>query len=73
MFCAPEILCKDVRNHFIRWCVLDPDAFILDMRANEVVTDVYVLGSIAVSSTTRECYGSYVVHIQERWRAVSHL
>ena len=67
MFRAHEILCKDVHDHFIRWCVLDPDAFILDMRANEVVTDVYVLGSIAVSSTAHECYSSYIVHIQERW------
>ena len=54
MFCTTEILHEDVRNHLVRWCVLNFDTFILDVRTNEVVSNVYVFGPIAISRSACE-------------------
>ena len=60
MFRATGIFPGDFRN---RWCVLDLAAFILDTRANEVMSDVYMLDSTAISLSACGCEGfSDILH-----------
>ena len=54
MFGVREILHKYICNHFVCWGVLNLDTFFLDMAMNEMMLDVYVLGSIAVPPTMCE-------------------
>jgi len=49
MFRVTKVLCEDIRNHLIRWYVLNSDVFLLNVQVDEVVSDVNVFGPIAVS------------------------
>jgi len=49
MLRATKVLCENIRNHLICWYVLNLDVLLLDMRADEVVSDVNVFGPVAIS------------------------
>ena len=54
VFDTSEVLREDICDHFICWDILNFYMLFFDMEMDEVMSNVNVLGSVAVPCTARE-------------------